>query len=112
MDYAGRMRACQHGTSPEHDAGSKISSGALCAAVSQLGKPTAAAAVRVQTLTFNGCCGCVVDVLDGDAVVLVLRGVAHGSRRPRAIHGPLEVVILTMSSTKCVALSTIKEGFG
>ena len=80
MDYAERMRACQHGTSPEHNAGSKVGSGATCAAVGQLGQPAAAAVVRMQTLTFNMCCGRVVDVLDGDAVVLVLRGVAHGSR--------------------------------
>ena len=48
MDYAERMRACQHGTSPEHHAGSKVGSRATCAAVGQLGQPAAAAVVGIS----------------------------------------------------------------
>ena len=51
MDYAERMRAYQHGTSPEHTAGSKVGSGATCAAVGQLGQPAAAAVVRISQHT-------------------------------------------------------------
>ena len=48
MGYAERMRAYQHGTSPEHTAGSKVGSGATCAAVGQLGQPAAAAVVGIS----------------------------------------------------------------